>query len=61
MHASEIGDSDFIKLFRLDDIQGKVVKGSMFKGGMGSTKKSYGAVAGGGEGFASRDVRRQNH
>ena len=43
---------------RLDDIQGQVVKGSMFKGGMGSTCKSTEAKkSSAGETFASRDVR----
>ena len=45
-------------LVRLDDIQGQVVKGSMFKGGMGSTCKSTEAKkSSAGETFASRDVR----
>ena len=45
-------------LVRLDDIQGQVVKGSMFKGGMGSTCRSTAAKKmSAGETFASRDVR----
>ena len=45
---------------RLDhDIQGKLVKGSMFKGGVGRTmaNKSYAGVVG--EAFPGRDVRSQ--
>ena len=49
-----------ISSIRLDhDIQGKVVKGSMFKGGVGRTlaNKSYAGVVG--EAFPGRDVRSQ--
>ena len=45
---------------RLDrDIQGKLVKGSMFKGGVGRTlaNKSYAGIVG--EAFPGRDVRSQ--
>lgn len=43
---------------RLDNIQGQVVKGSMFKGGMGSTCRSTAAKkSSAGETFASKDVR----
>jgi len=44
---------------RLDDIQGQVVKGSMFKGGMGSTRSTTAKKNSAGETFASRDVRSQ--
>ena len=49
-----------ISSIRLDhDIQGKVLKGSMFKGGVGRTlaNKSYAGVVG--EAFPGRDVRSQ--
>ena len=46
-------------LVRLDDIQGQVVKGSMFKGGMGSTRSTAVKKSPAGETFASRDVRSQ--
>ena len=45
-------------LVRLDDIQGQVVKGSMFKGGMGSTRWSAAVKKNSaGDTFASKDVR----
>jgi len=44
---------------RLDNIQGQVVKGSMFKGGMGSTRSTASKKNSAGEAFASRDVRSQ--
>ena len=40
---------------RLDDIQGQVVKGSMFKGGVGSTRSSAAKKSSAGETFASRE------
>ena len=49
-----------IASIRLDhDIQGKVLKGSMFKGGVGRTlaNKSYASIVG--EAFPGRDVRSQ--
>ena len=49
-----------ISSIRLDhDIQGKLVKGSMFKGGVGRTlaNKSYVGIVG--EAFPGKDVRSQ--